>query len=129
MWIRFIKDAGGYKKNVTLDIENITARVLIHRGYAVQAAAPGAPAPDAATETPAASTGASAAPAAPRAPRAPAAKKPPAAPKKTPVAKKAVNKAPANRAMTAKKTTGGSARPKKKNEYETKGLHAKDAGE
>lgn len=115
MRITFLKDAGGYRKNITLDIEDITARVLIHRGYAKKA---GEPTPPPVTETSAAPKAA----AAPRAPRA-------AAPKKPAAAKKGVTKAPANRAMTAKKATSAPRSAPKKNEYETKDLHAKDADE
>lgn len=107
--IRFIKDAAGYKNNTAHTLDDITARVLMHRGYAKQEDAP--PSPE---EEPIVTP-----PAAPRA----------AAPKKPAASKPKVTKAPANRAMTAKKDTGTARRAPKKNEYETKGSHAKDADE
>lgn len=108
MRIRFIKDAAGYKNNVAYILDDITARVLIHRGYAKQEELPSEDAP------------------APAPKKAPAPRTPRAAAPKKPAASGKAMKAPANRAMTAKKPA---APRRKKNEYETKDLHAKSVDE
>lgn len=123
----FTRDAAGYKKSKSYILDEMTAKVLIHRGYGHEIPMPSTdlePAPKAAAPKPAPAKSAPA-PAAAPAPRA-AAPKP--APKTAPKAKAMT--VPENRMMTAKKTTGRSSKPRaKKNQYETKGVHAKSVDE